>query len=236
MKKFFCILLTGIAIFTGIFFFLNINVNTQQGINYQSHTIKIPLYLKTLDFFDRHYNYKELVKRIVKDSKTDEDKVMRIFKWTHKNIRKVPEGFPIIDDHVLHIIIRGYGLFDQSSDVFTTLCNYTGVDAFFTWVSTRDKSERLALSFVKINKKWTIFDPYNGVYFKKQDGGFSGIDEIIKGDWSIETVGNVRSKVQYHEYFQNLSSLNYEELHKWSRANIQSPFNRLVYGIRKTIF
>jgi len=70
-----------VIIFTlgGTTYILNINVTTQQGINYQWQTIEIPLYLKILDFFDRHYNYKWTVKRITGDSKTEKEKVFKIF-------------------------------------------------------------------------------------------------------------------------------------------------------------
>jgi hypothetical protein len=37
---------------------LNISVTTRQGVNYQVREIKFPLYLKILDFVDRHYKQK----------------------------------------------------------------------------------------------------------------------------------------------------------------------------------
>ena len=111
---------------------LNFTVTTQKGVNFKVQTIKIPLYLKALDFFDRHYNYKLITKRIIRDAQNEQDKAMKILEWTYKNIKRQPKELPVIDDHVWHIIVRGYGLNDQFSDVFTTLCNYAGMDAFFT--------------------------------------------------------------------------------------------------------
>lgn len=215
----------------GIIAILNVKVTTREGINYQWQTIEIPLYLKVLDFFDRHYNYKWLVKKITDNSKQEEEKVLKIFEWTHKNIKKVPEGYPVIDDHVWHIIVRGYGADDQSSDVFTTLCNYAGVDAFFSWVYVKDRSSRIPLSFVKVNERWNVFDPYNGVYFKNREKGLASIEDISKGDWLVEGVDKIKKPdIDYTMYLKNLPSLKEIGL---KRANIQSPINRLRYEIKK---
>jgi len=220
-----------IFISVGIFYALNIKVTTRQGINYQWQTIKIPLYLKVLDFFNRHYNYKWTVERIIKDSKTDKEKVLKIFKWTHENIKKTPEGYPVIDDHVWHIIVRGYGVDDQFSDVFTTLCNYADIDAFYSWVYTENNDSRIPLSFVKVNERWNVFDPYNGVYFKNQKGELASIEEIIKEDWQAESIDSQKKPdVNYVIYLKNLSPIAEIGLR---RANVQSPINRLKYEIKK---
>ena len=127
-------------VLTGIFILLNLSVTTRQGIDYKLSSIEIPLYLKTLDFFDRYYNLKELVKKIVKNTDRDEEKVMKIFAWTYSNIKKAPQGLPIVDDHIWYTIVRGYGVHDQFQDIFTTLCNISGIDAFFSEVYTEDRS------------------------------------------------------------------------------------------------
>ena len=87
---------------------LNLTVTTRQGKNYEVKVIKMPLYLKLLDFFDRHYNYGFLVKRIVGNSKNKKEAVLKIFEWTNDNLKRSPAGLPSVDDHVWHIIVRGY--------------------------------------------------------------------------------------------------------------------------------
>lgn len=211
-------------------FLLNIKVSTKQGINFKVYTLKIPLYLKTLDFFDRHYNYKWTVQRIIGNSKTDEEKVLKIFKWTYENIKKAPEGYPVIDDHVWHIIIRGYGVTDQFSDVFTTLCNYANIEAFYGLVFTKDRSSCIPISFIKVDKRWAVFDPYGGVYFKNRQGGLADIQEIMKGDWKESSLIGKESGVDYAGYFKNL--LPVTEV-GFKRANTQSPIKRLKYEIKK---
>lgn len=207
---------------------LNINVSTKQGINYEVHTIRIPLFLKVIDFIDRHYNYKQLVNRIIKNEDNEEERIMKIFTWTYQNIKKQPETLPIIDDHAWHIIVRGYGVDDQFSDVFTTLCNYNGIDAFFGFIFKKDRTANIPLSFIKLNKRYYVFDPYNGVYFKNDNGTFADIKEIKSGNGRLQYIGEVRSKVDYKIYIDNIP---YNDIEKicLERSQIQSPLRRIMF-------
>lgn len=227
MRKAFLILL---IIILGVFL-LNMEVSTRQGINYRMQDLKTPLYLKSLDFFDRHYNYRQLVKRIIKDAKNDEERVMRLFDWTGENIRKTPIGMPVIDDHVWYIIVRGYGEADQSSDVFTTLCNYAGIKAFYSLAYSQGRKEMLPLSFVKIGNKWVAFDPYRKVYFKDKNGDLADIEALKHNNWVIQARGE-NPELDYSSYFENLPSVIEAGL---TRANIQSPINRLLFEVKKRI-
>jgi len=232
MKKNRGALIAIILVVISIVILLNIEVSTCRGINYEVSIIKIPLYLKVLDFFDRHYNYNQLVKSIVKDVKTEEERVMKIFEWTYKNIREVPAGMPIIDDHVWHIIVRGYGASDQFSDVFTTLCNYAGLDAFYSWVYTQDRTKRIPLSFVRIKNKWYIFDPYHGAYFKDKKGRLADIETLKSNSiWTIETLTE-KSDIDYKSYFNMLLL---PERIGLKRAHIQFPLRRTIFEIKKIV-
>ena len=144
-----------------------------------------------------------IVDRIIGESTAEEEKTLKIFIWTHKNIRKAPEGLPVIDDHVWHTIIRGYGINDQSSDVFTTLCNYASSEAFFCWIEGENPDQEIPLSFIKIKGRWNVFDPYNGNYFKNTKGDLAAIEDIIKGDWLIESIDSLNAPdVKYAQYFK----------------------------------
>ena len=211
---------------------LNLPVTTRQGINYSVHTIKIPLYIKILEFIDRNYSYRVLVKDIIRDCKDEQEKVMKIFRWTYKNIRKAPVDFPIVDDHVWHIIVRGYGVNDQFSDVFATLCNYAGVDAFYTWAYSDDKKSALPLAFVEINDKWFVFYPYRGAYFENCRGELADIEDIKANDWVVVEDKGEKANLNYADYLSNLSI---PKEYGLTRTNIQSPFNRLIFEIKKWI-
>lgn len=231
MKKIFPFLLLWCIV---ILIFINVKVTTRQGINYQWQTIEVPLYLKILDFFDRHYNYKHLVKGILADTRREQGRAIKIFEWTYNNLKKTPEGFPIMDDHVWYIIVRGYGVDDQFSDVFTTLCNYAGLGAYYSWIYTSDRAKRIPLCFVKIEKKWCVFDPYNGNYFKNSTGDLADVEELrSRAGWKLyslnETIDPQEEARQYTPFFTNLPIIEHLEL---NRANVQSPFNRLLFQIK----
>lgn len=216
-------------VLTGIFILLNLSVTTRQGIDYKLSSIKIPLYLKTLDFFDRYYNFKELVKRIVENTDSDEEKVMKIFIWTYNNIKKAPQGLPIIDDHIWYTIVRGYGVQDQFQDIFTTLCNIAGIDAFFSEIYTEDKSRAIIISFVKIHRKWYVLDAYRGVYFKDKQGRLADVGS--KNEWLIAAL-DVQPDIDYAPYLNNLPTIKDIGL---SRSSTQSPLNRLLFEIKKIL-
>ncbi len=208
---------------------LNVEVSTRQGINYKVQDLKMPLYLKLLDFFDRHFNYKQLVKGITKGAKTDAERAMRIFEWTGENIRRPLKAMPVIDDHVWYIIVRGYGEADQASDVFTTLCNYAGIKAFYTLAYAQDHKSLLPLSLVKIGQKWVVFDPYHRVYFQDKNGDLADIAELKRNNWVLQARSE-KPNVDYSLYFNDLPSAGEIGL---IRANIQSPLNRILFEIKK---
>lgn len=207
---------------------LNIEVTTLQGVDYKINVIRMPLYFKVLDFFDRHYNYSLLTGRITAGAKTDKEKVSRLLEWTHANIRKVPEGFPVVDDHVWHIIIRGYGTYDQSADVFTTLCNYAGLEAFFLECRPKDKTKEISVSFVKVGGEWTVLDPYYGASFVDASGNFVRLEDIKDGRWTMKALE--RPAIQYQPFFDNLPAIKGAGL---VRSTIQSPLNRFLFEIKK---
>lgn len=230
MKKILIIFLAGFFIVAVMAAFLNINITIRQGIDYQWQTIRIPLYLKILNFIDRHYNYQYLAGSIIKPGDNQEVRVDKIFKWTHFNIKKQPAELPIIDDHVWHIIIRRYGTDDQFQDIFTTLCNYAGVEAFFSWVMPKEKTgKKIPLSFVRIKEKWYIFDAYSGARFKSSNGRLADIGMLKRGDYSIEWLDQ-SGKTDYSNYIDDLPLLRESGL---TRASTQSPLNRLFLVIKR---
>jgi hypothetical protein len=227
MKKLIVKLLILAVTITAIIFALNIKVTTLQGVDYKVHTIKIPLYLKILDFMDRHYNHKQIVNRIIKNENDRQKRVMKIFSWTYHNIRKQPDELPVVDDHVWHIIVRGYGVSDQSSDVFTTLCNYAGAEAFFNSLGEEENREKITLSFVRLDNRWYVFDPFNGVYFVNKGGALADIDAIKKGNYRLEYLGPPKKAVSdYSIYLENMPDIKEIGLR---RETVQSPLKRFLY-------
>lgn len=233
-KKTLLILAISLGLLVGVIAVFNINVTTRQGRNYKVATKKIPLYFKVLSFVYRHYAYKQLVSEIINNKINATDRTLAIFNWTHQNIRQnIPDNYPIVDDHVLNIIIRGYGANDQSAEVFATLCNYAEIDAFYTYLYTKQRNSKIVLAFAKLAEQWVAFDPYNGVYFVKNnhDLELATVEDITKGNWDVKYSASFnKKKIDYKKYFGSIADIKHN---KWTRPGIQAPWPRLGYELKK---
>jgi hypothetical protein len=210
---------------------LNKKVTMLQGVDGKVLKITLPLYLKVLNFYDRHLNYKWLARQITGHLDTGEDKILRLFHWTHETIKPQPESLPVMDGHPWDVYVRGYGDSANFHDLFSTLCNYIGVDAFFTRFYARDTSS-INLSIVRIKRGWVVFDPYNGIYFRNNTGDLATIEEINEQNWHIVKLSQTDiSKANYEQYIvENLPRI--KRLgSSLIRANIQSPINRLKFQL-----
>lgn len=231
MKKLIKYLLISVFIFALSTAVLTQEVNTKQGINYHVYTKKIPLYLKLLDFYDRHYNYRYLIKKLTDKKDNHQQRIMKLLSWTYQNINYQPKELPVIDDHVWHIIVRGFGTGDQFSDVFCTLCVYAGMPAFFSYISSQPSGTR-TLSFIRSEGKVFVLDPYRGAYFENNEGKLASIDDIAVGNWKAKNIVPLkRAQIEYGEYLKNISA----DIFKYSssRPQIQSPWKRLKFEISK---
>jgi len=234
MKKRYLIPTIAFLLFLCSIALLNKKVTTKHGVDYKVSRITMPLYLKVLNFYYRHYNYKWLAKRITDHLDTKEDKILRLFYWTHETIKPQPKSLPVMDSHPWDVYVRGYGVSDNFYDLFTTLCNYIGADAFFTALYSKDTGKHIQLSFVRIKRGWVALDPLNGFYFRNHTGGLATIEEIIEQDWHIVKLSQTDiTKVNYEQYIvENLPKI--ERIGSGlNRANTQSPINRLKLQLHK---
>ena len=170
------LLLAGLFVCAGAF-----PLKTRQGVNYQVTTHPIPLAVKGLEFAIRDIRLRQLAAEITCGLNTEEARAAALFNWTQKQIRHTPPGWPVIDDHITHIIIRGYGETDQMADVFTTLSTYAGLPAF--WRTARSKSRKctLILSFVRMNGRWTVWDVAHGGAYRTEQGSLASVEDLAKG-------------------------------------------------------
>lgn len=224
--------LVGMALLS--WFVFTMEVSTKQGVNFRVVTKNVPLYVKVLDFVHRHLKYVELAEEITQGLTTERERVLAVFEWTHRNIRQPPPDWPIVDDHILNIIIRGYGIPDQMADVFTTLATYAGVPAFWGKVDSPDSPESLFLSFAKVDGKWVVFDVANGFVFKDVEGELASIDEL-RANLSLvdRTVGRFQYKgLPYRSYLEGLGPLTPPAV---LRAEKQMPWPRLIFELRRMI-
>ncbi|MDP3791609.1 MAG: hypothetical protein Q8R38_06170 [Candidatus Omnitrophota bacterium] len=211
---------------------LNISVVTKQGVDCRLHEIKLPLYLKILNFVDRHYNYKHIVKSITGDTKDDNAKAIKILNWVYTNVRKSPKELPSIDDHPLHVLIRGYGAGDQFEDIFTILCTYAGMDAFFKMFL--NSSNRIYyISFVKIRGKWCPLSAFDGVYLTK-NGSIASVNDILLDKKLLAPFISNLGNFETDTFLREIDNIDFNV---WSvRAKGQSPGGRLLCIIRKFLY
>ena len=127
---------------------------------------------------ERSAQYQQIATEVTTGAASDEELALKVFDWTRRNIRETPEGWPVVDDHILNIIIRGHGVSDQQADVFTTLTAYAGVPAFRTKVRLMRDGPGVLLSFVDVGGRWCVFDVVNGIVFRTTAGQMATLEEL----------------------------------------------------------
>jgi hypothetical protein len=155
----------------------NLEVTTRQGLNFEVSTHRLPLYLKALQFIERSEEYGQIAEEVTQHAGSDADRVLKVFDWTRRRLRQTPEGWPIVDDHILNIIIRGHAVNDQYADVFATIATYAGVPAFWSKVPLK-RPPGVILSFALVEGRWRVFDVANGVVFRTRAGDLATLADI----------------------------------------------------------
>jgi hypothetical protein len=220
---------------TAISLALNTEVSIHYGINGRYSVIKMPLYVKWTQFLARHYEYARLAREITSGKKGDEEKTLAILEWTRDNLKDIPPGMPVCDDHILNIIIRGYAVPEQFQEVFTTLCSYSGVQAFYEKVYDCEHRKKYIISYVKIAGKWRPFDAHTGIYFKNHMNHIASVEDIASDRSLIDKAGidNIFIEgIPYKEFFLNLKPVTGPMT---LRAQKQMPFHRILYEMRKAL-
>ena len=206
---------------------------TRQGVNYRQTTRNIPTYVKAIDFVQRHLQYKVLTSTICADLTSPRDCMLAIFNWTGTNIRQTPDGWPVIDDHVLHIIIRGHGKDDQMADVFTTLSTYAGIPAF--WHELKDRQGRTSriFSFVRLGYGWTPVDVERQVLFRDDEHRLATVDELLHNRQLLD-VASGSGRLDYSSLFSD-PFLDPFVAPDPLRAELHQPWARLKYEIGQAV-
>ncbi len=257
MKKIRYILFSSILIIL-VLAFLNKETTRKIGINDELFEYEIPIYLKIFDFYNRHYNYKYLAKKIINNSNNKEDVIINTTRWIHKNIQKIPVGVEIVDHHPLTIIERRLGVHSQFNDILSVLLVYSEIDSFF--IRERYNDSSYSLTFFKYNDYWSVIDPYHGIYFLNDNEKFASIEDIYSTNWHIvnldlEKIETLNISEIYNQKFQEYEEVkwHYKELlrvmlndidssnqidkikifDRGGRSYVQQPLNRLKFEINK---
>lgn len=211
----------------------SLDVTTRQGVNFEVSTHRIPLYLKALQFFERSAQYRQIAAEIVGDAASDRERTLKVFEWTRRRIKATPPGWPIIDDHILNIIIRGHGLGDQHADVFATLATYGGVPAFWTKLPESARVG-LILSFARIDGRWRVFDVFNGVVFRTADGDLATLEDL-KGREDLVPQAVRSLDIAGLRYADIVTTTPMPEVPNPLRAELQMPLARLRHEVGRAL-
>lgn len=184
----------------------NIPTSVRVAVDQHVRVEQIPLYEKVIEFVRRDIEMRALEHRIT-EGVTDRDEIVeRLFEWTHANVRPVPPGFPVIDDHAHNIVVRGYGTNDQAADVFVQLCGYAGIDARL--VFAHDGSKVLyAFALLAIDGAWRPYDVREGRVFRDATGAPLSLGELRGRPELVAGFGRPReAREPYSVLFEKLDA------------------------------
>jgi len=214
--------------------FSNLTATTRRGVNARVSVHEGPLLVKVIDFLHRHYQYDATAREITGDLQFERERVLAIFDWTRRNIRSTPAGWPVVDDHVLNIIIRGHGQAHQMADVFTTLSTFAGAPAFWRTLTPPDSEEPLVVSFARVESRWVMFDVANGIVVRNGEGDLASVEEIAADPHLLtRTAGTFQYLgVPYERYFYGFTPPTVPAV---LRAERQMPWPRLIMELKEAL-
>ena len=182
-------------------------VTTRLGIDYQWSSQRIPLYEKAVNFLSRDLQIRRLAREITAGASSQGEKLLRIFSWVTTTIRPVPEGFPVVDDHIFHIIVRGYGAEDQRTEAFVTLAGYAGFQARVARLEPpHSPGNFLFVALVRCGTKTYVFDVNHRILFRDEHDHLADVDQLLVTPQLVDAAaqGLVVHGVPYHQYFLGL--------------------------------
>lgn len=155
----------------------NLPTSTSVGGDFVVTTHQIPLYEKAIAFVDRDIQLRRISGTAVAGSASEGDRVERLLRWAHDNVRPQPASLPVVDDHIWNIIVRGYGNADQAADVFATLAGYQGIPATLIFPRRADGSPVYAVAYAYVGGGWRVYDVRGGFALRMPDGRLATVDE-----------------------------------------------------------
>lgn len=204
-------------------------VTTRFGVNYAWSSKRIPLYEKAINFISRDLQVRRLTQEITVGATTEEDKLLQIFSWVSANVRPVPDGLTVVDDHPLHILIRGYGADDQRVEAFTLLAGYAGFHAVSVKLLPPGARRNLLLALVRTGGRTLAFDVAHGVQFRNEQGQLADVSELLERPALIQRAapGLVIHNVPYEQYVLEFRHAQMA----FSRTDAQKVWPRLVQEV-----
>ena len=200
-------------------------VETRHGVDYEWTSTTIPLYEKAVNFVSRDLQVRRVLDVVIGDESDPREKVVRLFDWVHANVRPTPDGFPVVDDHILNIIIRGYGAQDQRTEAFALLSTYAGMPAAHVIEKGPDGVTDYHLALVQVEDELYLFDVVNGVAFEDSTGALVDV-EALREEPALLASGGAIATLPGSPYLRVITS-EAARNPSFERMEMQIPWRRL---------
>ena len=201
-------------------------VTTRFGVNWEWSSKRLPMYEKAINFISRDLQTRRLASEVTGGASDDEAKLLRAFTWVTEHIRPTPEGFPIVDDHVWNILVRGYGSPDQQAEAFAVLASYAGFPATATCLQTAGMQGGACLTIVQFHGRQAVFDAPHRIVFRNEHGALASIEDLLRQPALITAAAkdHVPAHVPYEPHFVQLANVHL----RFSRMENQKPWRRFA--------
>jgi len=197
-----------------------------EGVDDRVIVHRLSLWEKAARFYLRHVEFERWAREATGGEMDPQRRILMLMDWTIKTVRHIPPDFPLIDDHIAHIVLRRYGNDGQLAEVFTALTTYTGNQGRWEAYRPPGARERVALSFVESDAGWLVFDLWNGGWFETPSGKIATINDFRHPE-QLHRRGQapeVLNGTPYLDYFRDLDRV---WKRSFSRARGQMPWHRL---------
>lgn len=199
-----------------------------EGVDDRMIVHRMPLWEKATKFYLRHREFQRWAEEAAGGEPDPQRRVLRLMEWTRSQVKPIPSGLPLVDDHISHVVLRHYGNDGQLAEVFTALATYTGHEGrWWEGVPPPGASARAILCFIESGDKWWVLDVWNGGWFETPSGQIATIEDF-KNPERLRQRGHapeLLGGVPYISYFQDVQGV---FMHSFSRARGQMPWPRLL--------
>jgi len=203
---------------------------TRYGVDYQWSSRRITLFEKAVHFVSRDLQLRRMAAEIAGDQPMDEDGLVRLYDWVRSHVATTPPGFHVYDDHVLNILIRGYGARDQQAEALAALASYRGLPSRAIRLRAGETGESAVLTVISTGAKRVAFDVHYGVVFRRRDGSLADVDDLLRDQSLVAAAapGLTIAGVPYERYIAGIAAPDLT----FDRMELQKPWPRFKAEIR----
>lgn len=207
-------------------------VTTRFGIDYRVSERKITLFEKCVSFVDRDLQTRRLTKEITRGTSGDEEILLKLFSYVQEHVRPTPPGLPVIDDHPLYILVRGYGAPDQQTEAFALLASYSGYPATAAFLPAGGDA-RFLVALVQMGDRVLVFGVADGVLFRDAQGRLIDLAELRRDPAraSAAAPGHTVGGLPLERFFQQAEGAQ----HSFIRMESQKPLTRLKFELLRLV-